>query len=111
LKSSIFIFVSRNITLDEDLKMKCSQKHKTDEISVSFNVLYHLEMKFEIALRLVKVLYSLRTFVHINRKLLNLIKDYYNIMNKSVLCIFDRDCKIDCKINCKIDCENNSKAN
>jgi len=103
LKSSIFIFVSRNITLDEDLKMKCSQKHETDEISASFNVLYHLETKFKIALRLVKVLYFLRTFVHINRKLSNLIKDYYNVMNKSVLCIFDRDCKIDC--------ENNSRAN
>jgi len=107
LKSSIFIFMSRNITFDEDLKMKCSQKHETDEISASFNVLYHLETKFEIALRLVKVLYSLRTFVHINRKFSNLIKHYYNIMNKSVLCIFDRDCKI----NYKIDCENNSKAN
>jgi len=97
--------VSRNITLDEDLKTKCSQKHETDEISASFNVLYHLETKFEIALRLVKVLYSLS--VHINRKLSNLIKDYYNVMNKSVLCIFDRDCKIDCKI----DYENNSRAN
>jgi len=95
--------MSRNITLDEDLKTKCSQKHETDEISMNFNVLYHLEMKFEIALRLVKVLYSLRTFVHINRKLSNLIKDYYNVMNKSVLCIFNRDCKIDC--------ENNSRAN
>jgi len=99
--------VSRNIILDEDLKMKCFQKHETDEISVNFNILYHLQMKFKIALRLVKVLYSLRTFVHINRKLLNLIKHYYNVMNKSVLCIFDRDCKIDCKI----DCKNNSKAN
>jgi len=107
LKSSIFIFVSRNIILDEDLKTKCSQKHETDEISANFNVLYHLEMKFEITLRLVKVLYFLRTFVHINRKLSNLIKDYYNVINKSVLCIFDRDCKIDCKI----DCENNSRAN
>ena len=99
--------MSRNITLYEDLKIKCFQKHETDEISMSFNVLYHLETKFEITLKLVKVLYSLRTFVHINRKLSNLIKHYYNVMNKSVLCIFDRDCKIDCKI----DCENNSRAN
>jgi len=93
--------VSRNITLDEVLKTKCSQKHKTDEISASFNVLYHLETKFEIALSLVKILYSLRTCVHINSKLSNLIKDYYNVMNKSLLCISDRDCKIDCKIDCK----------
>ena len=97
--------MNRNITLDEDLKTKCSQKHKTDEISVSFNILYHFETKFEIVLKLMKVLYSLRTFVHINKKLLNLITHYYNVMNKSVLCIFNRDCKIDCKI----DYENNSK--
>ncbi len=104
MKSYIFVFVSRNITLDEVLKTKCSQKHKTDEISASFNVLYHLETKFEIALSLVKILYSLRTCVHINSKLSNLIKDYYNVMNKSLLCISDRDCKIDCKINCKNNC-------
>ena len=106
--------MSRNITLDEVLKMKCFQKHKTDEISASFNVLYHLEMKFEITLSLVKVLYSLRTYVHINSKLSNLIKDYYNVMNKSLICISDHDCKInckiDCKINCKINCKNNCKA-
>jgi len=93
--------MNRNIILDEVLKTKCSQKHKTDEISTSFNVLYHLETKFEIALSLVKVLHSLRTYVHINSKLSNLIKDYYKVMNKSSLCISDRDCKIDCKIDCK----------
>jgi len=110
LKSCIFIFMNRNITFNEVLKTKCSQKHKTDEISTNFNILYHLETKFKIALNLVKVFYSLRTCVHINSKLSNLIKDYYKIMNKSSLCIFDRNCKIDCKINykidCKIDCKN-----
>jgi len=110
LKSRIFIFVDRNITLDEVLKMKCSQKHKTDEISVSFNILYHFEMKFEITLSLVKFLYSLRTCIHINSELSNLIKYYNNVMNKSLLCISDRDCKNDCKINCKINHENNCKA-
>jgi len=89
--------VSRNITLDEVLKTKCFQKYKTDEISTSFNILYHLETKFEIMLSLVKVLYSLRTYVHINSKLSNLIEDYYNVMNKSLLYISDHDCKIDCK--------------
>jgi len=77
--------MSRNITLDEVLKTKCFQKHKTDEILVSFNILYHLEIKFEIMLSLVKVLYSLKTCIYINSKLLNLIKDYYNVMNKSLL--------------------------
>ena len=89
--------MSRNITLDEVLKTKCFQKYKTDEISTSFNILYHLETKFEIMLSLVKVLYSLRTYVHINSKLSNLIEDYYNVMNKSLLYISDHDCKIDCK--------------
>ncbi len=67
-------------------------------------------MKFKIALSLVKFLYSLRTCVHINSELSNLIKDYYNVMNKSLLCISDRDCKINCKIDCKIDHENNCRA-
>jgi len=97
--------MNRNITLDEVLKMKCFQKHKTDEISMSFNILYYLETKFKIALNLVKVLYSLRTCIYINSKLSNLIKDYYKVVNKSSLCISDHDCKIDCKINCKINCK------
>ena len=97
--------MSRNITFNEVLKTKCSQKHKINEISMSFNVLYYLKMKFEITLSLMKVLYSLRTCVHINSKLLNLIKDYYNVMNESLLCISDHDCKINCKIDCKNNCK------
>jgi hypothetical protein len=92
--------MNKNIILDEILKMKCFQKHKTDEISTSFNILYYLETKFKIALNLVKVFYFLRTCVYINSKLSNLIKNfYYKVMNKSSLCISDHDCKIDCKAN------------